>query len=151
MLLSSQVFKTFSDIKNSSKPLWEPAPMPNHVALASILVERRIPDGTDAFSETPVMSVQCWALKAPSHLGFSEIHTLVTPKGKAFTTLTWSWNYLLCFCLHYFWKSGKVFKSTLHHFSASAVLKLSAVLLTCQAALSAQLCCGTFDGHQRQP
>lgn len=42
------------------------------------------------------------------------------------------------------------FKSTLYNFSASAVLKLPAVLLTCQVASSAELCYGTFDGHQKQ-
>lgn len=73
----------------------------------------------------------------------------VTPYSTAFTTLTRSCNDLLLLT-HYFWKSGKGFKSTLYNFSASAILKLPAVLLTCQVASSAELCYGTFDGHQKQ-
>lgn len=53
MLLSSQVLKSFNDKKNPSKP----PPMPNYVALASISLGRRLPDGREAFSETRVMSV----------------------------------------------------------------------------------------------
>lgn len=74
----------------------------------------------------------------------------VTPYSTALTTLIRSCNDLLYLRTHYFWKSGKGFKSTLYNFSASAVLKLPAVLLTCQVASSAELSYGTFDGHQKQ-
>lgn len=155
MALSSQIWKPFKDrepFKTSQRNL----------CLCLITGHQHAFLRAKEHWTGPVMSIPdrcfksdwrgvCLALRSESiwvpQASEKAVHVPVAPKGTAFPTLTPSYNYLLYLCTRYFWKSGRGLKSTLHHFSASAVLKLSAVLLTCQVALSAELHCGTFDGH----